>query len=339
VKALFIGDFSASKVGNHSVIEDLSLRLSSAEVGVLTASNKVGKLSRVADMLTTAWLHRNKVDVAVVDVFSGRAFLWAELVGRILQKKVPIIFVLHGGALPQFARRNPKRVEKLFGMAAKIVAPSRYLAEQLSDYLDEYSLIPNPIDAQSYAFRLRDTPEPKLVWLRSFHHIYNPILAPRVVAKLSEQFPDTSLTMIGGDRGDGALEETQRLAHRLGVADRITFTGAIPKHDVARYLAESDIFLNTTTVDNTPVSVIEALATGLCVVSTAVGGVPYLVEDGTTALLVPSDDDEAMAHAVARLLTQSDLAKSLSLNGRAVAESFDWSIALPAWKKLLGSVA
>jgi glycosyltransferase involved in cell wall biosynthesis len=97
--------------------------------------------------------------------------------------------------------------------------------------------------------------------------------------------------------------------------------------------------LNTTNVDNTPISILEAMACGLCVVSTSVGGIPYLLEHEHDALLVPPNDPEAMAIAVRRLLTEPGLAERLSRNGRQKAEQFDWSIILPQWEALLISVA
>jgi glycosyltransferase involved in cell wall biosynthesis len=92
-------------------------------------------------------------------------------------------------------------------------------------------------------------------------------------------------------------------------------------------------------VDNTPVSVLEAMACGLCVVSTRVGGIPYLLQHGRDALLVPPNDPEAMAAAVRRVLTEPALAESLSHNARLKAEQFDWSAILPQWQALLASVA
>jgi glycosyltransferase involved in cell wall biosynthesis len=130
----------------------------------------------------------------------------------------------------------------------------------------------------------------------------------------------------------------QQIAAELGVAHRIGLPGRITKVEVTDWMSRGDIFLNTTNVDNTPVSVLEAMACGLCVVSTNVGGIPYLLEHEHDALLVPPNDPVAMATAVRRLLTEPSLAERLSRNARQKAEQFDWSIILPQWEALLTSV-
>jgi glycosyltransferase involved in cell wall biosynthesis len=104
---------------------------------------------------------------------------------------------------------------------------------------------------------------------------------------------------------------------------------------VADWLNHGDVFLNTTNEDNTPVSVLEAMACGLCVVSTEVGGIPHLLAHEVDSLLVPPNDVTAMAAAVRRVLTERGLAEKLSRNGRLKTEQFDWSVVMPQWKELL----
>ncbi|HYJ48027.1 MAG TPA: glycosyltransferase family 4 protein, partial [Pyrinomonadaceae bacterium] len=255
-------------------------------------------------MAWTAWSQRKGYDVAQVDVFSGAAFLWAETVCRVLRRADrPYILTLHGGDLPRFSKRHPRRVQRLLGSANAVTVPSKYLLETMRPYRNDLLLLRNGIDLNRYRFRLRENPAPRLVWLRAFHQIYNPSLAPRVVALLQEEFPDIRLTMIGPDK-DGSWSATRRTALDLCVFDRIEWSAGIPNEQVPEVLEQSDVFLNTTDFDNSPVSVMEALACGLCVVTTDVGGLPYLLNDGDNALLVPRDDAHAMAGAVRRVLKE-----------------------------------
>jgi glycosyltransferase involved in cell wall biosynthesis len=168
--------------------------------------------------------------------------------------------------------------------------------------------------------------------------MYNPSLAVDVLAQLRNDFPDVTLTMVGRDKGDGSLQEMWKRATSLRVSDRITVMGGVPKAEVPRCLSQGDIFLNTTNVDNMPTSVLEAMACGLCVVSTNAGGLPYLLEHETDALLVAPNDAEAMTAAVRRILLSPALATHLSTQARSKVLALDWSVIAPQWEKLLSSL-
>jgi glycosyltransferase involved in cell wall biosynthesis len=337
---LVIGYFLSSSLGVRSVCEDLAAQLAVSQWPVFTASEKRGRLSRLLDMISTAWCKRHEYTVAQIDVFTGLAFLWAEVVCQILHwVDKPYILTLHGGNLPVFAQRWPRRVRRLLCSAAVITTPSRYLLANMAHYRADLLLLPNALDLATYNFKQREQPQSHLIWLRAFHFIYNPTLAVKVLVRLKVDFPDIDLTMIGPDKRDGSLQATRQMAQELDIADRIKLPGKIAKTKVPDWISKGDIFLNTTNVDNTPISVLEAMACGLCVVSTNVGGIPYLLEHGHDALLVPPDNPEAMAAAVRRILTEPGLAERLSRNARRKAEQFDWSIILPQWEALLTSVA
>ena len=150
---------------------------------------------------------------------------------------------------------------------------------------------------------------------------------------------DLHLTMFGPDKGDGSLDQVKSEVRRLNFGGCISLPGFVSKTQVPTVLNSGDIFLNTTNVDNTPVSVIEAMACGLCIVNTKAGGLPYLVDDEQDGLLVQPNDAKAMAAAVGRILREPGLAERLSRNARAKAEQFDWSVILPRWEQLLRGVA
>lgn len=332
---LLIGNFLSGGSGTRGVGQDLAVALKGAGWSVVTSSSCRGRIARLLDFLLTVWRHRNRYDVAHVDVYSGLAFVWAELVCWALRMlKKPYALTLRGGNLPAFAQNSGCRVPRLLQSSSIVTTPSAYLFEQMRPYRQELVLLPNPLDLSKYYFKHRMHPGPTLVWLRTFHDIYNPSLAVRVVAGLAQRYPDVRLIMMGPDKGDGSFQATKKVAVELRVAQRVTWTGSVTKEDIPRLLQEGDIFLNTPRVDNTPVSVLEAMACGLCIVSTNVGGIPYLLEHEGDALLVPDDDEGAMGKAVQRFLTENGLAERLSLNARRKVEQCDWSTILPEWEQL-----
>ena len=337
---LMVSNFLLPSLGTRGVCDDLALRLASAGWPVLTTSSRSSRPARLLDMLRTSWNRRHLFDVALVDVFSGPAFLWSEVVCLLLRQiGKPYILTLHGGNLPAFGRRWSWRLRRQLRLAAAVTTPSRYLFEAMRPYRSELKLLPNSLDVSAFQFRPRHNVSARLVWLRKFHHLYNPSLAPRTVALLKDEFPGLHLTMIGPDKGDGALAHTQRTSAELGLSGRhISFQNTIPAPQIPRELENNDIFLNTTNFDNTPVSILEAMASGMCIVSTKVGGIPFLLEDGYDSLLVPPDEPVAMAGAIRRILTEPGLAQRLSCNARRKVEEFDWSKILPQWEDLIAGV-
>lgn len=337
---IHVGNFLSTSGLTRQFIEELADRLERDGWLVIRTSSVLSRPLRLVDMLKSIILNSRKFSVGHIVVFSGPAFVWAEasaMVMRMLGR--PYVLSLHGGNLPVFAKSWPGRMRSLLNSAEMVCAPSRYLFEEMRLYRSDIRLIPNPIQLDKYIFRNRAKFLPRLYWLRSFNEIYNPSLAPKVVALLKEEFPEIHLTMMGPDKGDGSLQEMCAVAERLGVSERIDLPGKVLKKDVPLWLDKGDIFLNTTNVDNTPISVMEAMACGLCVVSTNVGGLPYLLEHEHDALLVSPDNPQAMADAVRRILTDHELAKRLCDNARKKVEQFDWSIILPQWKSSLSQAA
>lgn len=333
---LLVGNFLSKSTGVVNVGEGLAKKLEEAGYAVYTASQVKNRLLRFCDILYTTWRLRDQYRVAQVDVFSGPSFIWAEaacfLMGAMGKR---YILTLHGGNLPSFAQLHPGRVGRLLRSAPAVTVPSRYLFEQMKAYREDLILLPNPIELQNYPLHLRQTLSPRLVWLRSFHSIYNPSLVPQVLARLAPKYPHVKIDMLGPDKGDGSMQAMLSLADQLGVRDRIEIHGAVPKEQVPEYLNRGDIFLNTTNFDNVPVSVLEAMACGLNIVSTNAGGLPYLLDNHVDSLLVPPDNADQMALAIAQLLESPGFATELALEARRKVEKFDWCEILPLWLKLI----
>jgi glycosyltransferase involved in cell wall biosynthesis len=345
-----IGNFLSASGGNRGVCEELAERLAASGMPVITASARRLRAARIADMLATAWRERRCYEVAQVDVFSGAAFLWAKSVCRLLRAaRKPYVLSLHGGALPEFAWGHPASVRRLLSSAAYVTSPSRYLADAMERYRPDIRLVPNGIDLARYPYRLRCNPRPRLIWLRAFHQTYDPAVAVRVLGALNGLLAELEaestkddpplLAMYGPDKLDGSFEATQWAAKAIGVQRQLSLPGRIPKSSVPQALDSGDIFLNTSVIDNSPVSVLEAMACGMCVVSTNVGGSPHLLAHEENALLVPPRNPDAMARAVVRLLRDPNLAGRISANARRSAETLDWANILPQWHSVLRSAA
>ncbi|WP_036352903.1 glycosyltransferase family 4 protein [Microvirga sp. BSC39] len=335
---LLIGNFLSATGGKRSVCEDLAHELQGQGWRTTCASDRTKPLPKLKHILKTVWSQRHSYSVAQVDVFSGKAFVWVLatcILLRLLSR--PYVLTLHGGNLPKFARRWRRPLQWVMKHAAVVTAPSNYLVRELLPLRPDLQLVPNGMRLEGYPFRLRSSVSPRLIWVRSFHEMYNPIMAVDTVAALVDRYRDIQLTMIGADRGDGCLQRTLGRIEHLGLGRCVTVVPGVEKSQLPSMLDQADIFLNTTNIDNAPVTVYEALACGLCVVSTDVGGIPDMLTHRKNALLVPRGNVDAMARAIDDLLSGSIDTAGISCDAHSTATGSDWGSVLPRWIDILRS--
>lgn len=304
---------------------------------VTRVSSKLNRVLRLCDVILTVFRRRHAVDVLMIEVYSGLSFVLADAaswLGKVL--KIPVIFVLHGGSLPEYADTHPKWVNRVLDRGKLLVAPSEYLAMEMTDRGFDVRVVPNVVSISKDQFRLRRKLAPKLLWMRSFHPLYNPRMAVEVLAEVKAKRPDATLVMAGVDKGMEG--EVRNHATDMGLRDSVRFPGFLDAEAKAREFSESDIYLNTNTIDNMPVSVVEACAFGLPVVATNVGGLPHLITHEVNGMLVPNGDTDAAADAIEKLLSDSELAERLSRNGRQLAERSDWRTVRGMWERLFEEV-
>lgn len=278
-----------------------------------------------------------KADFLLIDTYSAWSFWYAVFSSQLARLfGLSYIPIARGGSLPKRLTRSPFWSRILLKYSKDVVCPSGYLHHHMNKfYHRSYKLIPNFIDIQNYPFKERTIESSiRLLWVRSFHEIYNPCLAVDVVCRLKEKGIDVQLAMVGPDK-DGSLEKTKEYAGERGIQKNIKFTGRLSKSDWITMAADYDVFINTTNVDNTPVSVMEAMALGMIVISTNVGGMPYLFSDKIEGFLVAPNDSSVFVQQVLKLRNNEHLTKTISRNARLKAEDWDWNVVEKKWLKLL----
>jgi len=306
---------------------------------VVTCSEVQNKVLRFLDMARHIIKYRKNCDLLIVDTYSSLNFYYALMTaffGKLF--KIPYIPILHGGDLPNNRlKKYPRLSHYIFSGSTQNITPSIYLKEAFDKEGYNTLYIPNNIELDAYTFREREKIEPKLLYVRSFAKIYNTKMAIRVLESLSKKYPSISLCMVGPDR-DGSLEETKAFAKKLGLEDKVTFTGGLPRDEWLALANDYDVFINTTNFDNLPVSIVEAMALGFPIVSTNVGGLPYLIEDGIDGLLVDKNDDKMMSEKIELLLNDPTLCKTLSTNGRKKADTYDWNVIKEQWDNVIKDI-
>ena len=339
IRICFVGPMVGRNRGYVTTAgERLADRLQSRGHEVVAVSDSRNRYARFAEIVATLVWQGRRCDVIALMVFGGPSFVVEDAASWIgILWGVPIVMVLRGGAMPEFMERFPRWSRRVLGRASRIVVPSPFLARAVQPYGFAPDVVPNPIPLEKYPFRQRNVVRPKLLWMRAFHPVYHPEMAVRVLAAVRKRYPEATLVMAGQEKGLGTT--VRRLAAELGVEAAIRFPGFLDMAGKAREGLAADIFLNTNRIDNQPVSVIEACAMGLPVVATSVGGIPDLLTDGETGLLVPNEDHDAMAGAVLRLIADPTLASRLSAQGRAVAEASAEQVVVPRFEAILEETA
>lgn len=331
---LYIGNKLNHRSSNVTTIDTLGKHLEKEGFHLIYSSNKLNKFFRILDMINSVIQNRKKVKYVLIDTYSTQNFYYALIVSWLCNifnlKYIPI---LHGGDLPKRLKNNPKFCDYIFTKAYANISPSLYLKKIFNEHgYNNIEFIPNSIELKNYKFQKKVVKKPKLFWLRSYKKLYNPLMAIKVVHNLKNKGVDCQLCMVGPD-GGGSFLDAKKLAEKLDL--EVAFNLKINKEKWIELSKEYNIFINTTNFDNMPVSVIEAMALGFPVVSTNVGGLPYLIENNKNGLLVDKDDVEAMANHIIKLLNEPQLVNELSLNARKKIEQYDWNVVRKKWMQLL----
>lgn len=245
-------------------------------------------------------------------------------IGRLRGKGVVVNY--RGGEASAFMARSAALVSFSLRRAHAVIVPSAYLARVFNDYGISTQIVPNIVNLQR--FHPPKTPDRKarIFIARHLELLYDHATALHAFALVHKQLPHASLTICG----EGPeLSRLQKLADALQLQNVIHFAGKTDNADMPAYYQQADLMLNPSLADNMPISVLEAWASGVPVVSTNVGGVPDLIRDGVDGLLVPPGDVQHMARSMIVLLQDQSIAQRLAVAGLTSARRFSWTCVAP----------
>jgi glycosyltransferase involved in cell wall biosynthesis len=292
----------------------------------------VRALFRLVPFLVRLWIAAGRVQLFHVMANSGWAWhlVAAPAVWVAKLRRIPVMVNYRGGDAAEFFRRSFFWIRPTMWMSDQRVVPSRYLQQIFRSFGLSAEIVPNIIDLHRF------TPRPSksgsrcdsahLVVTRKLEPLYDIPTALRAFAIIRKTWPTARMTIAGGgpDR-----EMLVALAQDLGVAPYVKFTGSLKNDLIADLLLEADVCVNPSLHDNMPISILEALASGVPVVSTNVCGIPFVVEHQKTAILVPPRDPVAMAQGVLHLLDNPRVAEQLVRAGWELVQQYTWSYVRP----------
>jgi L-malate glycosyltransferase len=250
----------------------------------------------------------------------------AMLAGRAFGSRVVLHY--HSGEADNHLARWGILVHPFLRLADIIVVPSPYLEAVFARYGKTVLVIPNVVDTGRFRYRDRPRLRPRLLSARNLEPYYRVDTTIRMFARLREVHPEATL-VVAGEGGEEA--RLRALARELGERG-IRFVGRVEPEEMPALYDQADIFVNASVVDNQPVSVLEAFAAGLPVVTTPTGDIAALVREGETGLLVPPDDPVAMAGAVASLIADPGNALEMARRARGEVERYTWAGVREAWR-------
>lgn len=240
-----------------------------------------------------------KYDVFHIHTCSHGGFISAVIgvtVGRRLKKRVVLTY--HGGGGEAFFEKHTRLVKHFLLKTDTNIVLSGFLGKIFDKYDLPYVTIPNIIELDNSRFKQRKELKPNFISIRSLEPLYNIECILKAFAEVKKQIPSATLTVVGGG---SQREELEHFAEENHIPD-VIFTGRVDNSQIYNYLDRSDIMLSAPRIDNMPVSLLEAFNAGLLVISSNVGGVPYMIEDGKNGLLFESDNHiqlaEKMLYAV-----------------------------------------
>lgn len=222
----------------------------------------------------------------------------------------------------------------LSGTNCTIVVPSAYLASVFGQFGLRARIVPNTVALDEFPFRIRKSARPLLLCTRNFYDYCGVDIVIRAFSEVKRVVPEASLCLVGSGTEEQAL---RRLVRELQV-EGVHFAGRVERHQIASVYAGSDIFINGSLNDNDPVSILEAFASGLPVISSAAGGIPYLVDDGVTGLLCEVGNWKALANNVLRVVQDERLAEKLSNNAYKAVQQHRWEAVRTRWLEVYTSL-
>lgn len=290
---------------------------------------------RLLPYLWRVWRLAGRVDV--IHLMANSGWSWQLFSAPVLWlgslRGTPVVVNYRGGEAREYLAASARWVKPSLARAAHLVVPSGFLQQVFGEFGLGSEVVPNIIDLD--LFRPAEAGDRAggftLAVTRNLEPIYGLETALRAIDIVRRDVPEVRLKVAGSGPQREALEA---LIAELGLETNVELLGRLDRDAVLALYQGADAMLNPTRVDNMPNSVLEALACGLPVISTNVGGVPFIVEHGQTALLVEPEDPRAMADAILTLYRDHALGARLREHGMREVARYSWREVGPLWLNL-----
>jgi len=270
-----------------------------------------------------------RVDVVHMH-FSIQASMWRKSLCVPLAKlfRKPVILHAHAGGFPEYLASRPAWQQRWFLRTLRRADALVVLSEAWRTYyLDLTGLpeervhaLPNPLRLPAVVPDRRNRPTVTLVFLGRMDDNKGPVRILGAVARLSDTIRAKVRLLMAGD---GEVQAVRKAAESLGLQGQAVIEDWVSPERRDQLLADGDVFVLPSKAEGMPMSLLEALAWGLPVVTSPVGGIPEVVQHGESGFLVPPTDEETISDAIERLVLDEPLRLRMGAAARAAAGRFD----------------
>jgi glycosyltransferase involved in cell wall biosynthesis len=257
----------------------------------------------------------------------------AILIAKLFGKKVLLNY--HSGEAEDHLSRWRRSAVATIRLVDEIAVPSAYLVRVFAKFGIRAGAINNLIELDRFTFRERYSLRPMFLSNRNLETHYGVDHLLRAFALIQKQMPEAQL-IVAGDGSQRSDLETLALDLELR---NTKFVGRVEHGGIVEQYQSADIYLNGSEIDNQPLSILEAFACGLPVVTTNAGGIPDMVTDGETGFVVSRGDHEAIASRALRLLQEPSLAASMARTAREECKKYSWEAVRDQWSQLYAELA
>lgn len=320
MKVLLICNYKPGVGGISGQVEILQRKLRSEGHTADIFSTKASVLKRLLLPLQLRSAAKH-YDVLHIHCCSGWGFLPAVVgvtVGRRLKKRVVLTY--HGGGGERFFDKHTRLVKHYLTRTDTNIVLSGFLAKVFDKHHLPYTVIPNIIELDESHYRERKEIKPHFICTRAHEPLYNIPCILRAFQKVLTELPEATLTLVGS----GSEHEVLMAIVKEMELKNVSFTGRVDNKEIYQYLDMADIILSSPKVDNMPVSLLEAMNAGLLVISSKVGGVPYMVEDNHTGLLFESDNNAELAEKMIWAVNNQTAAQIIIQKAHHTVNQYRW---------------
>ncbi|PWR71772.1 GT4 family glycosyltransferase PelF [Methanospirillum stamsii] len=267
----------------------------------------------------------NKIKPSIIQVQGiGVGFISPLILKKLL--KIPYIVCGRGSDvyLPNIYTKIISKM--ILQNADAIVALTDNMRQKMNEILDrEIYIIPNGIDLNSFhaisPYSMLEKDKINIIFIGRLHPVKGIQYLIKAIKQVHEKIPQVRLVLIGEGEQRKSLED---LVERLGIEDCVIFFGSIPNNRIPDILNRADIFTLSSLSEGFPTVILEAMACGIPIVASRVGGIPDIMQNGVNGYLVEPKNPDDIAKKILDLLQHDDLRQEISQNNKTHVKVYGW---------------